>query len=533
MADGEVNLDQAITDALRSAPAEADQQSASITGNLTPPQQVDPLSQLHPAVAQEIQRQQQQGPPRMGGVPLLARYIGGMIKGPQQASPLSAPTSRGDMTLNFLGELLANMSQGLAQAGHGPGANLRGFAGGVQAPYQRELSQYQLGQQQQAQQAQIQGEQARTGLAQAQTGQVTTETELMRRRIAAMQSGALGSGPIAALGELSSDEKAIVGAAQQEAAIKGDQTPLLQAVEKITNQRAISGRMGGNATIIPDANSTKTGLSKVIRDRTGKVIDIQKDTVVPGMAGKVTTTERIEKDAEGNLVRVPVTTTTTPVIPGGKAKGGGVPSAANVPTSNRAARPILNADGTPLHQPMGQTAKNSLFKIDSALSLADRVRPDLESVTDELKRGGNLWDSVQQRSAWEQYQKLGIDPSNVDPNSIVSQLPNVDPRLARLMPTIAMLQIVGAQPYLQGVRRFEFIKQIQSHLPDPSKDTPQLMVSKLQQLNRNLPALEAALYKSEGITPKMDAAMAQRYLNMAGGSKDKARVMGKTDGWDF
>lgn len=482
---------------------------------------------------------QQKQPPQQGTRPLLLDYIQSMIRGGGQVQPGQAqpqrPESRGDMTLNFMGQFLANLAQGLASAGHGPGANLRGFAGAAEAPYQRAVGQYERGQQQEAQAAQVGREQAQTGLSEAQTTQTGLESELMRRRIALMQSGNLGQDPIASLGTLSDDEKAVVGAAKQESAIKGDQTPLLGAVEKITNQRAISGRMGGNATIVPDANSTKTGLAKVIRDRSGKVIDVQRDAIVPGMVGKVSSTERIEKNEKGELVRVPVTTTTTPLIPGG---GGKTPKSAgktpaNVPTANTVAKPILNPDGTPLHQPMSQTAKNSLFKIDSALTLADRVRPDLESVTNDLKRGGNLWDSAQQRSAWAQYQKLGIDPSNIDPDSIVSQLPNVDPRLARLMPTIAMLQIVGAQPYLQGVRRFEFIKQIQSHLPDPAKDTPQLMVSKLQQLNRNLPGLEAALYKAEGITPKMDTPMAQRYLNLAGGDKGKARVMAKTDGWNF
>ena len=109
----------------------------------------------------------QAGPPQMGGLPLIAQYLSGMIHGgqggvnPQTGQP-TAPTTRGDMTLNFLGQFLSNMAQGLAQSGHGPGANLRGLAGGMMAPYQRELAQYQLGQQQQAQQAQIEAEQART-----------------------------------------------------------------------------------------------------------------------------------------------------------------------------------------------------------------------------------------------------------------------------------------------------------------------------------------------------------------------------------
>jgi hypothetical protein len=65
-------------------------------------------------------------------------------------------------------QFLSNLSQGLQAAGHGPGANLRGFAAGVQAPFQRDVQQYQMQQQQQAQQAQVQSEQARAQLEQAQ-----------------------------------------------------------------------------------------------------------------------------------------------------------------------------------------------------------------------------------------------------------------------------------------------------------------------------------------------------------------------------
>src|SRR6516162_1486259 len=122
-------------------------------------------------------------PPRMGGMPLLVRYISQMIHpgmtptttDPNNPQP-ARPVTRGDATLQFMGEFLANMSQGFAAAGHGPGANLRGFAGAAEAPYQRQLAGYQLGQQQQVQQAQIAEQQARAQQAQAQA-------ELMRTSI--------------------------------------------------------------------------------------------------------------------------------------------------------------------------------------------------------------------------------------------------------------------------------------------------------------------------------------------------------------
>ncbi len=140
------------------------------------PQGVADATAAAPAISQQVQQQAQQAPPKMGGKPLLLDYISSMIKGgqgqvqPGQAQP-QRPASRGDMTMDFLGQFLSNLSQGLAQAGHGPGANLRGAAGAMQAPYQRALQGYELGQQQQTQQAQIQSEQAKTALAQAQAEQ--------------------------------------------------------------------------------------------------------------------------------------------------------------------------------------------------------------------------------------------------------------------------------------------------------------------------------------------------------------------------
>jgi hypothetical protein len=137
-------------------------------GNTTPPQSMSPG--MTPQA--QAPQQQQQPIPKPGGMPLLLQYISGMVKGGQQGPQGQPAPSRGDMTMDFLGHFLTNMASGLAQAGHGPGANLRGFAGGVAAPYQQQMQQYQLGQQQQQQQAQIQEQQARAQLTQAQAEQM-------------------------------------------------------------------------------------------------------------------------------------------------------------------------------------------------------------------------------------------------------------------------------------------------------------------------------------------------------------------------
>lgn len=152
------------------AAAQAQAQNVPPPGGGIPagiPQQAPPISQA-PA-------QQAMQPPRPGGKPLLLDYIQNMIKGGRgQVQPGQAPErpqSRGDMTLNFMGQFLSNMAEGLKESGHGPGANLRGAAGAMQAPYGRAVQQYQMQQQQQAQQAQIASEQAKTQLTEAQAEQ--------------------------------------------------------------------------------------------------------------------------------------------------------------------------------------------------------------------------------------------------------------------------------------------------------------------------------------------------------------------------
>jgi len=175
MADGDNSATQAVDPnslaaLLQQTMTPVEQQNAPITGELQapPPVQQPQVSSTPPP---------SNTPPRMGGMPLIAQYLQGMIKGGSQGGigpngyPVQ-PQSRGDMTLNFLSQFLGNLAQGLSQAGHGPGANLRGFGAAVQAPYQRSLQDFQVQQQAQEQQARIAQQQAQTGLTEAQTEQL-------------------------------------------------------------------------------------------------------------------------------------------------------------------------------------------------------------------------------------------------------------------------------------------------------------------------------------------------------------------------
>jgi hypothetical protein len=218
------------------------------------------LAQIPMGPGAQIGGQQSQaqpsGVPKQSYAPLLARIMQAAF-GKGAAAPTAAtgggpgdigaqpgrPGNRLDAFEGFLGEFLNSFASGMANAGHGPGATGRGFGAAVQAPYERQLQQYQLQQEQQRQQAQVGQTQAQTGMIGAQTAGVETETEINQRRLAMMgQAMATGQDPVASLGKLSSDEQAVVNAAKTESQMKGDMTPLLQAVDKVTNMRALSQR---------------------------------------------------------------------------------------------------------------------------------------------------------------------------------------------------------------------------------------------------------------------------------------------------
>jgi hypothetical protein len=112
-------------------------------------------------------------PPTMAGRrPNIVNLITGMIN-PARGTPAGQPTqSRTDVFENFMGSFLNSFSQGLQAAGHGPGANGRGFGAAVQAPYRQDVQEFQQRQQDQAQQAAVKSEQAKTAQTEAQTGQI-------------------------------------------------------------------------------------------------------------------------------------------------------------------------------------------------------------------------------------------------------------------------------------------------------------------------------------------------------------------------
>jgi len=225
----------------------------------------------------------------------------------------------------------------------------------------------------------------------------------------------------------------------------------------------------------------------------------------------------LKQDENGNWVSIPESTssTKTPQLPNAMP-----PTRPAVPQTPRAT-PINDANGNPLHAPLSPAARKTIGQINSSEGIISSILPELDArVKDIQSRGGDansLWDSVTQRAAWLEYQHGGIVPRNIDPT------------LARILPVVAQLQIVAAQPYMNNSRNFQFMQQIQQHIPNPEKDSPALMVEKIHAMQQTLPIIRKGIMAAEGLQspqgnstnapsmpstlPKVPARTADDYLN--------------------
>jgi len=116
------------------------------------------------------------------------------------------------------------------------------------------------------------------------------------------------------LGELSGDEKALFASAAQESRASLDTTPINRAVERITNQRTISGRTR-SGVYVPDDKS-QTGWSRVNLDGNGKEVSRIPSAPPASYLPKTTTSEYVVVDDQGNISVVPKISTVTPTFPG-------------------------------------------------------------------------------------------------------------------------------------------------------------------------------------------------------------------------
>jgi hypothetical protein len=212
----------------------------------------------------------------------------------------------------------------------------------------------------------------------------------------------------------------------------------------------------------------------------------------------------------GQQYQVPTPVTTTKQVPGGAGNagpGGAAPSGAKGGTSpstpSGGATPGAAGPGAPPGaRPVGerplvisQGAKQQISSLDSAEGILKTIAPQIHDLS-LLPNANSLTEMAKMRKNWLLY-SAGKDIS--------------DPEFRELIPSLAQVRLLLTQPYLHNIRNINWIEQIGRHIPDPSKDTPALMETKIRNLGVNLPILRQAVYNNEN--PQL---WAQRVLGPTG-----------------
>lgn len=259
------------------------------------------------------QAQPQQQAPRMGTRPnfmnLLDALTGkgtvGQPSGPSVNGQPARPVSRLDAFESFLGNFLQSMSAGMS-VHPGPGANMRAAAAGIQAPYQRDVQQFELQQRTQAQQAAIQSEQARTAQTEQQTRMLGQSVPLT------LPNGQQIYIPASQVGQYLGQYYKGAGAAQ------------INAQSRMSVEQMKAQLMTGQVSKIVPAKDAQGNMVMRALNKYGQPIgDI--DGALPPAAylPKTSSTVEYKQMDDGTIVALPKSTTSEPNIPGVTPKAGG------------------------------------------------------------------------------------------------------------------------------------------------------------------------------------------------------------------
>lgn len=221
----------------------------------------------------------------------------------------------------------------------------------------------------------------------------------------------------------------------------------------------------------------------------GKVVSLIPNAPAPtGSAPTLTKTQHILKDPNTGAVYEYTTESVRTKLGAGpptreeiQNQQGAKAGAAQRPT--KAAKPATG--GTPskltkvgqLTPRLTTQAKQALETIQTGMGMIDR----LEEAVKPLAEGNPLAAKGRVEIEWAKYM-AGFQ---------------VDPPYDYIIPTAALLRTMLTTPYLRGLRNFNYVQQIQQHLPSPT-DTPQLILEKIAQLRQNIPLLVKAINEVEG-----------------------------------
>jgi len=275
----------------------------------------------------------------------------------------------------------------------------------------------------------------------------------------------------------------------------------------------------------PDIDST-TGVSRFLRDsRTGKNVGVQRNVLPPsGWAPSVSTTQsiRLVQQADGTIVAVPVTSTTTRErqFPTGAPQGAGA-GAPPTGTRPRAALPpvpgmppstqpqeivgekprpepvVKTSDGRTVvgHKAMTVSDRRDIGSIALSLYVAEVLnkaldQPDPGDTRRRLRdREGTLEqlsDAVKARWGTLRYGKAGMTSGS-----------------SFLKSTMALSNLAGVimvSPYLKGIRAHTWVENIQKHIPDASWQSPAGMAERVEMLVPILRNMQADMQAELGLS---------------------------------
>ena len=334
---------------------------------------------------------------------------------------------------NFIGNFITAFSSGMSQTGRG--ANARGFAAAIGAPYQLALQRYQLGQQQQLQQAQTQEAQAKTGLEQQQTKLLGTNVPIT----------------------LPNGQQIFVPANQAGQVLRGLPAAQVSGQAKITaEQIKLMAATGQISKLVPSTDAQGNFVMRALNKFGQPIGDIDGALPPASYLPKTSSTVEYKQMDDGSIVALPKSTTTAPKLP---TQGGAIPKAKG---GGSAPRTVTNAQGQPLigKGAITGTTRTMVETAPKVLDLVNRLRGQIQ----QLQQTGQLGPGM---GRWNDFWSGKIGSPNPEFRAMKTN--------ADLLSTLLMRMHVGARGGEQIMEHFD--KMI-----DAGKQSPENMLATLDQL---------------------------------------------------
>lgn len=147
----------------------------------------------------------------------------------------------------------------------------------------------------------------------------------------------------------------------------------------------------------------------------------------------------------------------------------------------------FDADGNP-HLPLNNKPLDAQSeRSNTALHEGAPLIGELENILSQ-QPSGNVGNAIANKLAYGLYH-MGVSPE------AIGGIPGIDANTQKRMQVAGLLKVIGASPYAAGSRNFQFLKQAQEHLTDPSASNDFLR-SQIQEIKRIWPMLQQEIISS-------------------------------------